>query len=235
MLPPTVNEFTGQWALAEALATAVADDLRDAIRARGSATLVLSGGTTPRRFLEALGRQPLAWRAVAVTLADERWVPVDHARSNERLVRDCLLHGDAAAATFVPLYLPEASEPEVALADIEANIAALSLPFDVVVLGMGNDGHCASLFPGGDRLDEALRADGAALVLPMRAPDAGEPRITLTLPALAQTRAMYLHIEGAEKKSVLERALSRTAPFERAPIATVLEHAAVAPEVFYCP
>jgi len=235
-MAPVLREFPGPWALAEALAVAVADALRAGIRDRGRATLVLSGGTTPRRFLEALSTQVLEWRAVTITLADERWVAPDHARSNERLVRDNLLHGAASAAIFVPLFTPDASDPESGIVEIATKFAAaLPLPFDVVVLGMGGDGHCASLFPGGDNLAAAMRADGKDLVLPMRAPAAEEPRITLTLTALTRTRAMYLHIEGTDKKHVLEQALAGTAPFEQAPTAAVLAHSAATPQVFYCP
>ena len=233
-MAPVLREFPGPWALAEALAAAVGDDLRAGIATRGRATLVLSGGTTPRRFLEALSSQALSWREVTITLADERCVAPDDARSNERLVRDNLLHGAAAAATFVPLYVSHA-DPESGIVEIAANVATLPLPFDVVVLGMGSDGHCASLFPGGDRLAEALHPDGVARVLPMRAPAAEEPRMTLTLSSLKQTRAMYLHIEGAQKKDILERALAGTAPFEHVPIAVVLDHSAATPCVFYCP
>ena len=232
---PEWQEFAGPWALAEALAGAVAGDLRAGIAMRAHATLVLSGGTTPRRFLEALAREPLGWAQVTITLADERWVPPDHARSNERLVRDNLLHGEAGAATFIALYTPDAPDPESGIVEIAANLAAVASPFDVVVLGMGGDGHCASLFPGGDRLREALQPDSSVRVLPMRAPAADEPRITLTLPALACSRAMYLHIEGVEKKNVLEHALSGAVPAEQAPVAAVLAHSAATPRVFYCP
>jgi 6-phosphogluconolactonase len=233
-MPPVYCEFADPAALAEALAAAVANDLRSGVRERGWATLVVSGGSTPRRFLQTLALQPLAWGNITVTLADERWVAPSDERSNERLVRETLLRGAAAAATFVPLYRAAATA-ESALVDIAANVATLSLPFDAVVLGMGLDGHCASLFPGGDRLDEALRPNGAARVLPMRAPAAEEPRITLTLAALTQARALYLHIEGERKKAVLGKALAGEAPFEQAPIARVLDNAATTPEVFYCP
>ena len=117
---------------------------------------------------------------------------------------------------------------------VTANIATLPFPFDVIVLGMGSDGHTASLFPGGDHLNEALRANDAVRVLPMRAPDAPEPRITLTLSALTSTRAMYLHIEGAEKKAVFDRVMSAQTN-AHAPIRIVLESSPVTPGVFWCP
>jgi len=232
-MAPTFLEFAGPWALAEALAATVAGDLRAAIDARARATLVLSGGTTPRRFLEALSRQALAWDAVDVTLADERWVSPDHERSNERLLRDTLLIGDAAAAHFVPLYREGFASPDAALETIADDLATLPPPFDAVVLGMGADGHCASLFPDGDLTREALRPDATQRVLAIRAPSAGETRISMTLPTLAATRAMYLHIEGIAKREVLTRALAEPTPV--APTARVLAAAAATPEIFYCP
>src|SRR5699024_5357624 len=149
--------------------------LEHVLAERDHVLLALSGGTTPKRFMQALSRRDLDWSNVTVTLVDERWVPPSHPRSNARLVDENLLHGKAAAARFVPRYM-DAPTPENALPRITARIDALPLPPDVVVLGMGTNGHTASFFPGGDHLAEALDPNGKASVLPMRAPDAGEPR-----------------------------------------------------------
>jgi len=215
-----VHNFADGTTLAESLAAAVAGDLRAGIAARGQASVALSGGSTPRRFMQALSQQPLAWDKVIVTLVDERWVPASHERSNARLVQENLLQGPAAAARFVPLYR-EMPEPEAAAVELEADLPPT---FDAVVLGMGTDGHTASFFPGGDRLTEALDPSAAARVLPMRAPGAGEPRITLTLPVLLAAHRLYLHIEGAEKQTVLQRALSGEGEGGGYPMRTVLAH-----------
>jgi 6-phosphogluconolactonase len=215
--------------LAEALADAVVGDLTQALATRGKALLAVSGGNTPKRLFEVLSRCEIDWAAVTVTLVDERWVPPDHPRSNARLVRENLLHGKAAEANFVPLYA-NAPTPENALPKVSARIEALALPPDVAVLGMGTNGHTASFFPGGDHLAEALDPDTAAKVLPMRAPDAGEPRITLTLPVLAAARALYLQIEGARKRHVLESA----AAGEDYPMRAVVQ-AAPQLDVYWCP
>lgn len=219
-------------ALAEALAAAVADDLRAALAERGRAVLALSGGTTPVRFFQALSVQPLPWKQVHITLVDERWVEEANQRSNAALVRQHLMYGAAAAASFLPLYRDYGDGPEQALTELESELAQLPLPLDVAVLGMGSDGHTASFFPGGDWLERALDPAGKARILPMHAPAAGEPRITLTLPVLVAARHLYLHIEGEQKAQVLQEALAAE---HGPPIAAVL-HATNAPvQAYWCP
>lgn len=227
------NEFADPAALAQALASSVADDLRTALHERDSASLALSGGNTPKAFMRALSAQSLDWSRVSVTLVDERWVPEDNARSNAALLRENLLRGPAAAARFLPLYRAT-STPEEALEALEHDLAALPSPFDAVVLGMGNDGHTASFFPGGDRLAEALDPDSVLRVLPMRAPGAGEPRITLTLPPLLAARHLYLHIEGEEKQAVLAQALGGTDAGAGYPVRAVLRHARWPVATYWC-
>lgn len=220
--------------LARALAAAVACDLRDAILTRGLGLLAVSGGTTPRRFLSELGRQRLDWGRVVVTLVDERWVGPDDARSNARLLRETLFAGAAAAARFEPLFEPS-RDPSAVLLRIARRIEALPLPFDAVVLGMGSDGHTASLFPGGDTLARALDPHGRERVLALQAPGAGEPRVTLTLPALLATAALYLHIEGEAKRGVLARALDAQTRSEDMPIRAVIKCAGEPLRMYWCP
>ena len=226
-----LHAFPDAETLAEALAVRVAASLREALAARGQASLAVSGGTTPKRFLRALAAQPLDWANVRVTLVDERWVDEGSPRSNAALVREYLLQGAAAQARFVPLHR-DMPRPEDALAGVDAALDPL-LPLDVAVLGMGTDGHTASFFPGGDRLAEALDPAASARVLPMRAPDAGEPRITLTLPVLLAAKQRFLHIEGEAKREVLERAND---PREAAlPVSALLRDGAAPPEIYWCP
>lgn len=219
--------------LARALAAAVACDLRDAVLTRGVGLLAVSGGSTPRRFLSELGRLRLDWSRVVVTLADERWVTPDDARSNARLLRETLFAGAAAAARFEPLFEP-ARDPAAAIARIARRIEALPLPFDAVVLGMGNDGHTASLFPGGDTLSQALDPQGRGRVVLLQAPGAPEARVTLTLPTLLATAALYLHIEGAEKRSVLARALDPQTRSDEMPIRAVIKCAGEPLRMYWC-
>lgn len=229
-VPPDWHVFASPGTLADHLADAVAAALAGAIARRGAAFLALSGGTTPKRFLAALSRRNLEWNRVTVTLVDERFVPETSPRSNAALVRAALLAGAAAAARFVPLYGP-AADVEAAAGIADAALAALPRPLDVVVLGMGTDGHTASFFP--DATDAAaLDPANPAAIVAVHAESAGEPRLTLTLPRLAEARLVVLHIEGAEKRAVLEKALS-TAP--GLPVRRVFDHVAHPVQVYWAP
>lgn len=190
---------------AETLAAIVAGQLADALAAKGRAALAVPGGSTPGAFLRALSGAAIDWANVAVLLTDERMVPEGDARSNARLLRETLLQGKAAMARYVPL---------------DEDIRAL-LPLDVCVLGMGTDGHIASLFPGADRLAEALDPDCAAVVLPIRAAAAPEDRLTLTAPVLIGARHLHLLIVGAAKQAALERA-KQPGPEAAAPVRAIL-------------
>ena len=225
-----LHTFADAQTLAIDFAAELARRLRAAITQRGQASMAVSGGSTPKVLFEHLSREVLDWKRVTITLVDERWVPDTDERSNARLVEAQLLRHHAADATFVPLYSP-APTPEAGIADVRTRLAALQLPFDIVVLGMGSNGHTASFFPGGDRLDEALDLSNTALVLPMRAPDAGEPRITFTLPVLLAARALYLHVQGDDKRAVLKQAEQ---PASTLPIAHVLQHAREL-DTYWCP
>jgi len=237
-MPPILNvtthSFTDCHALADALAERIADRLREGIAERGHALLAVSGGSTPKHLFERLSRQAVDWAKVQITLVDERWVPETSDRSNAAMVKALLLQHAASVAQFVPLYA-DAPTPEAGLVALRARVASLQLPFDAVVLGMGNDGHTASFFPGGDRLPEALDAHSEVRVLPMRAPGAGEPRVTFTLSALLQTRALYLHIEGDAKRQLLADARLGLGEAANFPVRSVLTQAHVPVAVYWCP
>lgn len=230
----TTHSFTDCHALAIALAERVADRLRTGIVERDVALLAVSGGRTPLHFFDLLSRATLDWTKVQVTLVDERWVDETHPRSNARLVREHLLRGKAAAARFIPLYTGHAT-PEEGEAEASRRVHALPLPFDAVILGMGLDGHTASFFPGGDHLDAALDLNRPTGVLPMHAPGAGEPRITLTLPTLFATRHLFLHIEGEDKREVLADARLGLGKAAHYPVRAVLKDSPVPVAAYWCP
>lgn len=227
-----LTPFADGQALAAGLAEAVAADLRAAIARNGKAALAVSGGSTPKRFFQQLRDKDLDWSKVTVTLVDERWVGEHSERSNAALVRQGLLQGPAAAARFLPLYR-DLPEPEQALAEVEHDLDRQALPLDVAILGMGEDGHTASFFPGGDYLGRALDLSSGARVLPMHAEGAGEPRITLTLPVLAASGRLYLHVEGKKKADVLSTACSDEGA--RYPIHAVLTATNGAVETYWSP
>ncbi len=219
--------------LAVALADAVAENLKAGIATRGEGVLAVSGGSTPAKFFAKLGKKKdIDWDKVSVTLVDERWVPETSDRSNALLVNEKMLQGPAAVAKFIPLYSGGEEPTKAALAKTAKLIAKLPTPFDAVVLGMGNDGHTASFFPGGDNLDAALTEEGP--VVAMRAAGAGEPRVTLTLPRLLDTAGLYLHIEGEEKAKVLEAALA-DGPAEAMPIRAVLRQTKTPLTIYWSP
>ncbi len=192
--------------LAATLSRIIADELRVALAARGNALLAVSGGNTPKRLFEALSRQTLDWRKVTITLVDERWTSRGSNRSNAVSVERGLLQNEAADARFVDLY-EDGMDIDDAAPILDARIAALGLPFDAIVLGMGLDGHTASFFPGGQGLADAVDATTHRHVAVVRAEAAIEPRITLTLPTILGARFLALHIEGEAKRLVLEEAL----------------------------
>ena len=212
-------QYPDRAVLAQDLAEQVAEQLNDAIEASGKASLAVPGGTTPAAFLRALSVQDVQWQNVSVVLTDERFVPEDSERSNTRLLRETLLQGKAAEANLVPMVLA-GKQPEEVLEALSKGVQAV-LPLDVVVLGMGEDMHTASLFPGADRLADAL-ANDAPVLLPMRAEGAGEPRISITAPVLRAAKAVHLLITGSAKLKALEHALME-GPDIDAPVRIILE------------
>ena len=229
-MKPARRDFRDKDQLAEALAEAVATDLKAGVKARGAASLAVSGGSTPARFFRALSaRADVPWDKVTVTLVDERWVDEASDRSNGRLVKANLLTGRAAAANFVPLYQGGTEPDAYATGLAQRRVPA---PLDVAILGMGNDGHTASFFPGGDTLDQALTGEGP--VVAIRAPGAGEPRVTLTLKVLLASRALYLHIEGNEKVETLAKA-EAAGPIEDMPVRAILRQTQTPLTIYWCP
>lgn len=209
--------------LAWQLADTIAQSLHLAINLRGHAVLAVSGGKSPIALFEALRVLPLEWQRVTVLLVDERCVPHNHADSNTALVRRHLLKDDAAAATFVPFFdtLPDTLDEPALIRLVDAanrRLATQPWPMDMAVLGMGDDGHTASLFPGAPGLNQALYSSGpVAWVRPSTAPHA---RLTLTLPALLATRELALSLSGASKLAVFQQA--RLGADESLPVSLIL-------------
>lgn len=228
---PDWRVFPSPQALAEVLAGDVAAALRAALARRGHALLAVSGGTTPKLLFPALARQALDWGKVTVVPVDERFVPEDSPRSNGALIRHSLLTENAAAARFVPLF-HEAETVEDAARLATAALAALPWPLDAAILGMGTDGHTASFSPDAGNLAALIDPADENLVLPVDAPSAGEPRLTLPLARLLEAGFLALHMEGEEKRKVLDAALG--AGGDR-PISAVFAHAQQPVPVYWTP
>ena len=196
------HAFPDRESLDEALAAYVVSRLQQGITERGTAHLVVSGGSTPINLFSILADADVEWGRVVVLLADERWVQVDHEDSNERLVRQTLLTGKAKSAQFLSL-LPS---PDDKITNISGLSTLLrSLPrFDVVLLGMGEDAHTASLFPCSTALKEGLTTEQGALVTRPR--NAPHQRVSMSKRRLQATEHGVIHIVGERKKMVLELA-----------------------------
>jgi 6-phosphogluconolactonase len=225
----SAHEFKSPVLLADGLALKVAKQLSDAIDARGSATLVVSGGRSPVAFFQNLAKQKLDWSKVVVTLADERWVPVEHADSNAGLLKRYLLQGPAAKAQFLSLYSASTNLEQAAE---QADRLLAELPaIDVLVLGMGDDGHTASLFPNSPNLSDALKVDGTRRCYPMLAPTVPHQRLTMSRALLASAKTTVLSISGQSKLTTLSAALAGD-DVAAMPIRAFLQPTL---EIYWCP
>ncbi|OAM36328.1 6-phosphogluconolactonase [Eikenella sp. NML080894] len=225
----TWHTFPTPAAQAAALAEAVAGRLCRYLQVQSRAVLAVSGGRSPVAFFEALAQVKLDWPNVTVTLVDERLVPPQHPDSNAALVRRHLLQHAAAAAHFLPLVneQTDVSDPAAALAETEAGFP---MP-DIAVLGMGTDGHTASLFPQAPQLAAAVSPDCRTKLVHTSPVTAAHERIGMSLNTLAAVPQLFLSIQGADKRAVLEQAAA-TATSEY-PISLLLHQTNVRCEVYY--
>jgi 6-phosphogluconolactonase len=215
------------------LAARIAASLAAAIGARGIASLVVSGGRSPVRLFEILRAQPLDWSHVCVALADERWVSPEDAGSNEHLVREVLLKDLAAPARFLGLK-NGAPTPDLGAVSAWETFARVPRPFDALILGMGDDGHTASLFPGSPNLPRALNEAAAAGCVGMWAPVAPHPRLSLNLTALLDSRRITVLITGESKWRTYAAACA-AGPVEDMPIRAVLRQSRTPVDVVWAP
>ena len=191
--------------LNKALAEEIVTHLKEAITEREKASLVVSGGSTPAPLFELLAKTEIDWAKVTILLADERWVAYDHPDSNEGLLQRTLLQGHARQAKFVSL-ISAFPDEELTLREVNAALEEIDC-FDVVILGMGNDGHTASLFPCSAELKEGLTTAAAALMVqPTTAP---HQRISLSAQRLKKTKLGFVHTVGADKAATYEAAVAK--------------------------
>ena len=226
------NRHSDRQSLARAVADRIVGSLRTALAARLRATLVVPGGSTPGSMFDLLAAEALDWSRVSIVLGDERWVSAQHADSNEHQVRARLLRQQAAAASIVSLYRPVA-RPSDALAEVTRSIDSLPQPFDVVMLGMGEDGHFASLFPGQTGIAGGGNGKSPS-VLAFDAPVNGYARMSLSCPVLLRTRLLLLEFHGEPKRRLLARGLL-PGTADELPVRALLQQQSTPLEVYWAP
>ena len=214
-----------------AAAERIADALSHRLETQKAASLVVSGGTSPVQCFEALAHADIDWSRVGVLPSDDRWVPSEHEDSNEKLVRSNLLVNGASSAELLPFYSNELSVDERATA-LDREIRFVPFPFACALLGMGTDGHFASLFPDAENLDEGLDLESNTLCLPVRTEASPYPRISLTLAALSRSDEIVLLIFGADKRKVYEKARGGNA---RYPVTRLLRQKRAPVGVYWAP
>ncbi|MEH6592213.1 MAG: 6-phosphogluconolactonase [Halioglobus sp.] len=211
------------------LAAHIAGLLKEDLELSGKASLAVSGGSTPKGLFRCLSDYRLDWANVGITLVDERWVDRSSPDSNEQLMLDKLIQGEAKSARVIGLKTAHASAEE-GLAEARQRIADMHQPFSAVILGMGGDGHTASWFPQSANLSALLDPSGVdqvAVTDPVTAP---HQRITLTLPAVLNSREIIVHITTRKKRAVLESASQN-----QFPIATILEQTVTPISIWWAP
>jgi len=212
------QEYTDREMQAMAVANQLAGDLGRALVSQDNVSFCVAGGSTPGPVFDLLSAIDLDWSRVHILLSDERWVPEDHPQSNTALIKSRLMAGNAKAAQFVPFYR-DGMSPAEGCAQVAPTLEPL-LPLSVLMLGMGDDMHTASLFPGAQGTAVALAPD-APLLCPVHIAGQDIARVTLPAHALNGAVAKHLLITGAEKRAALDRAQGQ-AP-DIAPVSAILD------------
>lgn len=201
----TLNKYPNSQLLIEDLTDHIVKELQQAINNKGHASIAVSGGKTPIPLFKLLSQQDLEWHNVFITLVDDRWVDDTDDASNEKLVLTYLLQNKAKLANFVGLK-NSCDNPFDGAEITDKILNKIPMPFDVLILGMGEDGHTASLFPGAANLMAGLDMKSGRKVVGMTPLTAPLDRMTLTLPTILDSQNIYLHLVGESKMQVLEQA-----------------------------
>jgi 6-phosphogluconolactonase len=228
-----LKRFGSAHALESEVASDIAAQLALAITARGQAGLLVSGGHSPAGLFEQLRTQPIDWDRVSIALVDERWVEPTDPGSNERFLRETLLRDAAAAARFCGLKNP-APSPDLGAAAAWHASARIPRPVDVTVLGMGDDGHTASLFPGSPNLKSALDLETPEGYVGLWSSSAPHARLSLNLRALLDSRRILIFLLGEAKLRTYAAACG-PGPVEAMPVRAILRQQRVPVEVVWAP
>lgn len=218
-----LSKFETAQALNAVFAQEIADKLQAGIEQNGTASLLVSGGSTPRPMFAELSQKDIDWSKVNIALVDDRWVEINDDASNEKMVNEALLINKANVANFVGMKTDE-QDAFKAVEAVTEKLNHIQQPFDVVILGMGEDGHTASIFPCCEQLDEALTTNANLMATqPTTAP---HQRMTYTKSALLNARQLYLHLVGESKEAVLNDVASGD-DVKQAPIRAFLNQTSV--------
>ena len=224
------HHFLDQKELVHNLSLNIIAILQKAIQDKGSASLIVSGGSTPKPLFEELSSFEIPWDKVKIAQCDERWIPTSNKDSNEKLVKDYLLKNFAKKAQFISMY-----QEDIEIQKAETICSKIYkeelFPFDVIILGMGGDGHTASIFPNNIKLEEAFNEENS-LCVSMTPSDAPYDRMSLTKNAILSADNIYLHFEGEEKQKVYKKVLEGI-DSKQMPIASILNQDNKIIEVYY--
>lgn len=223
--------FDSRDAASMAAAKLAADSLHAQLDSKASASLVVTGGSSPARCYAALASMDLDWSCVHIILSDERWVPPTDSDSNEKLIRDTLLIDRAQDAKLLPMYA-QLSTPAEQCLRLNEQLATLPTPFACSLLGMGADGHIASLFPDSENLAAGLDVDNPHSCIPVETTASEHTRVSMTLAALLRSDKVALLFFGAAKRDIYEHAKSAVADV---PVAKLLSQTRVPVHVFWAP
>ncbi len=226
-----VHAFTEQDALTTALSQTIVKELQEAIDKKGKASLLVSGGNTPKALFKKLSVSSLAWEKVSIGLCDERWIPSSNEDSNENLVKRYLLQNKASKAKFTGMYI-ENTNVEIAEKSCSKKMRQALFPFDALVLGMGNDAHTASLFPENIKLEKAFDLENQDLCIAIEPRRAPYMRMSLTRSAILSANTLYLHFEGKEKLALYKEVIAGEDMYKM-PIRSILNQDIKDVEVYY--
>jgi len=207
-LPDSVGFYSANnsESLASDLCQSIGEILTEAIRKRGRASMAVSGGSTPILLFKEFSLLSIDWTKIDLTLVDDRWVDAKNSDSNELLVRTHLIKNKAAQVNFIPLK-NDAKTAKEGQINSEEMLRKITLPFDVVVLGMGSDGHTASLFPCSDELPEAMNLNNSNYLISTSPKTASYQRLSLTARVIFDSKNIFLHLNGSSKLHTLESAM----------------------------
>jgi len=204
--------------------------INEAIKKRGRASMAVSGGSTPKPLFEELSLLDLDWSKVDLTLVDDRWVDADHKDSNELLVRTHFIKNKAERVNFLPLKNDEQTAKQ-GISLSEEGLQSFTMPFDVIILGMGEDGHTASLFPCSDELKEGMDLKTKNTLVSTNPKSAPYERISLTAKSIMEAKKVFLHLNGSSKLHTIEEAMNLS-DSNKMPIYAFLNHGL---DIFWSP